>query len=185
MEEENNNILPPEGAGGEVGFSECDVGAILSPDADLQQGAEGRDGSMTELLSQLQKEKDALQAEVTALRAAEAVYREKEAKQAQWEELYALYPDLDPRTLPKEVVEQTELPLVAAYALYCRRQALSQAAAQAVNEQNVQTSPGAVRHDGESDTDYTYDEIRQMSSEALHRNYASVLRSLKSTRKKR
>ncbi len=185
MEEEKNNILPPEGAGGEIGCSEFDTEAIPMSTADLQQGAAGKDRDMTDLLSQLQQEKDALQAEVDALRAIEATYREKEAKQAQWEELYALYPDLDPNTLPREVVEQTELPLVAAYALYCRRQALSQAAAQAVNEQNVQTAPGAVRQDGQADADYTYEEIRQMSREAVHRNYTGVLRSLKSTRKKR
>ncbi len=105
MEEENNNILPKKGTGEAVFDPDSGAEAILAPAADLPKGAEGREEGGVDLLSQLQKEKEALQAEVEALRAAEAVYREKEAKQAQWEELHALYPDLDPRTLPREVAE--------------------------------------------------------------------------------
>ncbi len=173
MEEEKNRLPLPQGAEGREEAGD--------PPKDPLGSAEAQADPMTAL----QKEKAALQAELDRLREAQAVYLEKEAKAQERNALLTLYPEVDPETLPKEVTEQSELPLVAAYALYCRKQALAQAQALAKNAKNAVSAPPSVSQDGTQEGEYTYEEMRQMSKDAVHRNYAGILRSLKNSKNKR
>ena len=123
----------------------------------------------------LQAEKEALAAELAALR---AEMEQQQRRQAVQEEFRSLYPETDPSTLPREVLE-SELPLSAAYAIYCRRQERQRLIAEEKNEQNRSLGSGAVRHDGVGDGEFTVEEIRRMSPAAVRQNYSGILRSLK------
>lgn len=146
-----------------------------SPDVPTQDDACAKEAIATDPLAALQAENAALQAELSQLKEEMARSAQDFAQQ---KEFRLLFPDVDPSALPKEVTEST-LPLCAAYALYCRKKAYQESLAQAANAQNAQAGSGAVHHDGESDGEFTVEEIRRMSPDAVRRNYSTILRSLK------
>lgn len=134
-------------------------------------------------LAALTAEKEALAAQLCELRAQNEALRaewEKErAERIEREEFCALYPDVDLRSLPEEVLTNGTLPLAAAYALYERRNALSSAKAAQANLQNAQKSSGSAHHDGESDGEYSIEEIRRMTPRQVRTRYQTILHSLK------
>ncbi len=138
-------------------------------------------------LAALTAEKEALLEELSLLRAEhEALrneYAARESQRRQQQEFHALYPEVELDALPDEVVAQTALPLAAAYALYERRQERERARAEAANLRNAQKSSGDARHDGDSDGEYSLEEIRRMSPGQVRSRYQTILHSLKKSKK--
>ena len=138
-------------------------------------------------LAVLTAEKEALAAEIAELRAQNealrAEWEQERTLRAQREEFCALYPDVDLHTLPEEVLSNSTLPLAAAYALYARRNALAEAKALEANLQNAQKSSGSAQHDGESDGEYSLEEIRRMTPRQVRTRYQTILHSLKKASK--
>ncbi len=134
-----------------------------------------------EAIAALQAERDALKQELSQLR---SEWEEQERIMRCRMEFCELYPDIDVDNLPEEVAAQTTLPLAAAYALYERKRLRAAQLAAQANAENEQKSSGAIHHDGEGDGEYTIDQIRRMSAGQVHRNYQSILHSLKRTKQK-
>jgi hypothetical protein len=137
-------------------------------------------------LAVLTAEKEALGAQIAQLRAQNealrAEWEQERTARAEREEFCALYPDVDLRSLPEEVLSHSTLPLAAAYALYARRCALADERAAQANLQNAQKSSGRAHHDGESDGEYSLDEIRRMTPRQVRTRYQTILHSLKKSR---
>jgi len=127
----------------------------------------------------LMAEKEALLAELASVR---ATYEAERAQRLQREEFCALYPEVDLASLPEEVTAQSALPLAAAYALYERRRAREAARAQAANLENAQKSSGSAHHDGESDGEYSLEQIRRMTPAQVRTRYQTILHSLKKSK---
>ena len=138
-------------------------------------------------LAVLTAEKEALAAQIADLRAQNealrAEWEQERTLRAQREEFCALYPDVDLHSLPEEVLSHSTLPLAAAYALYARRNALANERAAQANLQNAQKSSGSAQHDGESDGEYSLEEIRRMTPRQVRTRYQTILHSLKKSGK--
>ena len=87
-----------------------------------------------------------------------------------------LYPDVSYREIP-EAVLKSELPLVAAYALYEKRCAVEMARAEAENRKNAARSAGGIGFSGE--ISYTPEEVRRMTAAEVRQNYDSILLSMR------
>ena len=95
---------------------------------------------------------------------------------SEMQEFSELYPHVSYREIPEEV-KGSALPLSAAYALYERRCAVEKARADAENRKNAERSAGGISSSGE--ICYTPEEVRRMTQAEVHRNYDSILRSMR------
>ena len=111
--------------------------------------------------------------------------RELAKKDAYWERLGAeceefhdLYPEVALSTLPDSVWKDVKrgIPLAAAYALAERKRALTEAFAHEQLLKNRDRSAGEVKS---MENDYfSPAEVRAMSGEEVHKNYAKIMKSM-------
>lgn len=133
-------------------------------------------------------ELDLLRSEIASLRTQleerEQARREELSRLAEFRELF---PNASPEQLPDSVREDVErgIPLIAAYALYEKKEATKAAAkeavrsaAEAVNRVNASLSSGPAGKDGERDF-FSPEEVRGMTPRQVHDNYRSIRESMK------
>ncbi len=97
----------------------------------------------------------------------------------EYEEFKSLFPDVSVSELPDSVINSIKngVPLSAAYALYERRRAMSEAVASGVNQKNCELS-FAVKNGKASETYFSPDEVRQMSASEVKANYSKIIDSM-------
>ena len=122
-----------------------------------------------------------LRGEVEALR---ATLEQKQQEQARTlreiGEFHRLFPETPIKDVPDTVWKQVEggIPLSAAYALYEKQTLQAQHRAEEINRQNATRSAGkAGRH--ASGEYFSPDEVRAMSQQQVHENYAKIMSSMK------
>ena len=122
-----------------------------------------------------------LRGEVEALRAALEQKQQEQARTLQEiGEFHRLFPETPIKDVPETVWKQVEggIPLSAAYALYEKQTLQAQHRAEEINRQNATRSAGkAGRH--ASGEYFSPDEVRAMSQQQVHENYARIMASMK------
>ena len=105
---------------------------------------------------------------------------ESERRAREYLEFKELFGDVDPSELASEVISMVEsgVPLCAAYALYEKRMAVRNAAAEAHNKATKQRGFGSV-DGGLGEEFYTPAEVRSMTHSEVKKNYEKILRSMK------
>ncbi len=172
----NDDILQPaegaeplyEPAETEPSVSESAAPTAEVPAAEMQEASPSRE-----------EEAAALQAEINRLReelAGRDAFYERMARES--EELYSLYPEADPHTLPDSVWEDVRrgIPIAAAYALSERRRACEAQKAEEANRNNSRRSSGAI--EATAQEYYSPGEVRSMSASEVRKNYTNIMRSM-------
>lgn len=131
----------------------------------------------TEQLATLNEELTALRATL-AERDSEILRLQREA--AERTELARLFPDADPDSLPREVLEAHSqgIPLAAALALYEKQQATLSERCRAVNHRNAALSPGRAGQDAAAEY-FSPDEVRRMSQSEVRKHFRVIRESMK------
>ena len=124
---------------------------------------------------------DALRQEVEQLRAALAAKEQEQQKTLkEIGEFHQLFPDVPIQNVPDGVWDSVEqgIPLSAAFALYEKKQRMSENRAEEINRRNAARSAGkAGKHTaGEY---FSPDEVRAMSQRQVHQNYRAIMESMK------
>ena len=162
--EENGKEGQDEGESGNAG---CGADALSENTASLADSS----GDALDALPSVEacEERGAIRAEsINRTEMREGILREMR-------EFSDLYPNVSYREIP-EAVLKSELPLVAAYALYEKRCAVEMARAEAENRKNAARSAGGIGFSGE--ICYTPAEVRRMTAAEVRENYDSILLSM-------
>ena len=124
---------------------------------------------------------DRLGRELEALKAEIGKKEEENSRMlSEYSEFSELFPDVALDSVSESVWENVKrgVPLAAAYALYDRKQYISERDAQTANEKNRANSAGAVG--GTSGEEYySPAEVRAMSREQIRANYDKITASMK------
>ncbi len=168
---EKTSASPKEEASNAPLFAEAEVEAKAETEAETELEAPAENVPADDTA--------ALAAEVDRLRdelARRDAMSERMARES--EELYALYPDLDLRTLPDSVWEDVRrgVPIAAAYALAERKRVYREQKAAICNQVNRDRSTGAI--DGAGSDYFSPAEVRQMSAAEVRKNYTSIMHSM-------
>ena len=132
-------------------------------------------------IEELRLKKLSLQEEIAMLEGEFEKKREESERRArEYLEFKELFGDVDPSELASEVISMVEsgVPLCAAYALYEKRMAVRNAAAEAHNKATKQRGFGSV-DGGLGEEFYTPAEVRSMTHSEVKKNYEKILRSMK------
>ncbi len=97
----------------------------------------------------------------------------------EYAEFKSLFPGVSVSELPDSVLSSVKngVPLSAAYALYERRRAMSEAVASGVNQKNRELS-FAVKSGKTTEVYFSPDEVRQMSASEVKANYSKIIDSM-------
>lgn len=161
---------------------------VFSAEADSDtEGAETEANTETKANAEMDETKTD-ETEIARLRAEIALLKDELSKKTaeaemirgQLGEFSELFPDVAPEDIPNEVWENTHATgsLAAAYALYHRRAQLQRDRVRELNKKNAEHSTGKVGTDSAKEY-FTPSEVRAMSRDQVHANYAKILDSMK------
>jgi len=126
-------------------------------------------------------ELDSLRAQVQELRERLAEReREREESLRELEDFHRLFPHVPVRQIPDRVWDDRGrgIPLSAAYALYERELAVTQAQAERINQANATQSAGRAGVDTANEY-FSPDEVRRMTRAQVRQNYTKIRESMK------
>ncbi len=103
----------------------------------------------------------------------------RERADREYDEFKSLFPEMSVSDLPDSVRESVRagIPLCAACALYERRRAAALAEAERANAENRERS-FALHSDGGNGSYFTPDEVKEMSSAEVRKNYKRIIESM-------
>lgn len=135
--------------------------------------------------SEVTVECEALEAELAAsrqeIRRLSSIISDRERKDREAADFAELFPSLKPDEIPdfvRDQAEKSKIPLIAAYALYARRQEIEAIRAGESSKRSVENSAGPVAGSaGEADL-FTLDQIRAMTPKEVKKHYKTIMKSL-------